>query len=120
MEKDHRAGVLKDVTDLVGTQPEVDGYRGGTEGGSSQCGLDRGEVVEVEDCQPVAASHPGIAQRAGQAEDPLAPLSLGEGLCTERHRGVIGSHVGPVIQSVAQQDRGGSGGERHREPFLGM
>ena len=120
MEEDHRAGVLKDVADLVGTQPEVDGYRGGTERGRSQCELDRGEVVEVEDCQPVAASHPGIAQRAGQAEDSLAPLSPGEGLRTERHRGVIGSHVGPVIHSVAQQDGAGAEEKRHREPFLGM
>ena len=117
LEEDHGPGILENVADLVGAQPEVRGHGGGTEGGRRQCELDGGEVVEVQHGQPVAGAHPGVAQGTGQPQDPLPPLPPGEGLRAESDRGVVGARACPVIEPVAKQGGGGSRGERHRWPF---
>ncbi len=70
-------GVVDDVGELFGEEPQVEGVEDRAHGGDREIGLEVGLVVPEEGADPVRVSDPEPAERLGQPLGP--PGHLGEG-----------------------------------------
>ena len=103
-EKDCRPGVIEDVAQLVGCKPDVQRQQNGAGFQNPVIRFQQAVTIAAEECHSIAGLDAGLAQRARQAADPLAELSVRVSVVIADDRGPAGKLLLGVSQETQRRE----------------
>ena len=113
VQEDRRPGVLDDVRDLLGGEPEVDGDEDAAEAADAEVRGQEAPRVRADDGDALTVSHTEVVE--GERHPPCPRLELGVGLRPERAGHIRLVHHGHAL-SVDERGAIEEIGHRQRDP----